>query len=556
MHTDKYRYENLNASRRHIDQSRKILSSYTKTFFYDSTKLYWVWWKNLMFLLIFFNSILLSVSPIKVQAQPQLIENAQTPCVADFEDFLTLAIPFQPLYDGIFFYVFDINDDGVINFPDFIAFTQAFSQQICQPLDSLVINKQISVQQIFSNQIPKNQTEIIIPVTDTLRFAQDNPNFSLTTPIINLETGQLSSHTYTLNRLDTDITAGTNIHLNLNGLIADSTTFSVKHWTLGIKGAYKFPQGSVILSSPFTPAQATLSLRPFAPININFFTPGVYTESNAMVPATGDTLTETTARVALETFLAKRITNADTLQQMLSTFDDAVLIAKMPSPTLRAGLLSLNGTLAQSAIDAILRGPFGPLTFGTVTSGDYADVKSDRSVTVDQRYQSEAFPLLGAVFTRMALQIDQQTGRNEEITIASFLALVAMQQTLTDSTIAQSESELSRRMNTQMLARLNSGQANFPNIGIYQTPNGQAFPNGSNFTGYAAVFAPLEDITTPANTLLTTYLKNLSPEGTALPITTTFSTEVLTFIDQHQSVLSPEDLIRIARILKLKITEP
>jgi len=515
-------------------------------------------------MLIFFNSLLLSLSPAKVQAQTQLIENAQTPCVADFEDFLALAVVFNPRYEG-WSPIFDISDDGVINFPDFIAFTQAFNQQICQPLDSLVIHEQIFVQQSFLNQTPQNQIQINIPVTDTLRFAQNNPNFSITTPIINLETGQISSHSYVLNRyirnrttalLDTNITADTNIQIDINGLIANNTLFTAKHWTFGIKGAYKFLSGTVTISSPFSPAQATLSLRPFAPTDINFFTPGVYTESNAMAPATGDTLTETTARIALETFLAKRITNTDTLQQTLSTFDNATLIAKMPSPTLRAGLLSLKGTLAQNAIDAILRGPFGPLTFGTVTSGDYADVKSDRSVIVDQRYQSEALPLFGAVFTRMALQLDQQTGRNEEITTASFLALVAMQQTLTDSTVAQSESELSRRINTQMLARLNSGQANFPNIGIYQTPNGQAFPNGSTFTSYAAVFAPLEDITTPASTLLTTYLKNLSSEGTALPITTTFSTEVLTFIDQHQNVISSEDLIRIARILKLKITEP
>lgn len=510
--------------------------------------------------LVFLITVLFFFQPIQAQAQNQLTQNAQTPCITDFEDFLALAVQFSPTYDDAFFPIFDTNDDGVISFPDFISFAQTFNQNICLSLDSLVIKDQVSIQQIFSNQIPQNQTQINIPVIDTLRIAQEDPSFSLTTPIINLETGQTSSHNYIFNRYtfnktnatrDTNITADANIRLVINGLIADSTIFTAEHWTLGIKGAYKFPQGSVTFSSPFTPAQATLGLRPFAPTNINLFTPGVYTEANAMVPASGDTLTETAARTALETFLAKRITNTDTLQQTLSKFDAPNLIAKMPNPTLRAGLISLTGTLGESGIDAILRGPFGPLTFGPVTTGDYAEIKSDRSVTVDERYTSEAFPLFAPIFTRMALQLDLQTGRAEETTTSAFLALVALQQTLTDSTIAQSGSELSRRLNTQMLARLNSGQTNFPNIGIYQTPNGQAFPNGSTFTSYAAVFAPLEDIPTPASNLLATYLKTLSPSNTELPNATSFNTNILTFLDQHQNVLSPQELIRTARILKL-----
>lgn len=525
-----------------------------------STERYWNKRKILTRLLslIFLFTISFSFKPIDVQAQ---LNDAQTPCIADFEDFLTFANQFNQSAAGAsFFPLFDINNDGVINFPDFISFAIGYNQRICQPLDSLVINEQISVQQILSDQIPQNQTQINISITDTMRIAQENPSFSLTTPIINLETGQLSSQNYILNRytldritgaIDTNITANASIQLNVNGLIADSSTFVVEHWTLGIKGAYKFPQGSITLSSPFSPAQTTLSLRPFVPTDINLFTPGVYTDASPMTPASADTLTESTARTALETFLAKRITNTDTLQQALSKFDDTTLIAKMPNPTLRAGLISLTGTLGESGINAILRGPFGPLTFGPVTTGDYAEIQNDRAVIIDERYASEAFPLFGPIFTRMALQLDQQTGRAEETTTSAFLALVAMQQTLTDSTLAQSGSELSRRLNTQMLARLNSGQINFPNIGIYQTPNGQAFPNGRDFASYAAVFTPLEDIITPAGNLLATYLETLSSTDAELPLTTSFNENILTFLDQHQNVLSPEELIRIARILKL-----
>ena len=70
---------------------------------------------------------------------------------------------------------------------------------------------------------------------------------------------------------------------------------------------------NVSLSSPYSPADLTLSLRLFSPADVNKFTPGVYSEASGMVPASGDTLTEDTARVALESLLSKRITNADSV---------------------------------------------------------------------------------------------------------------------------------------------------------------------------------------------------------------------------------------------------
>lgn len=153
------------------------------------------------------------------------------------------------------------------------------------------------------------------------------------------------------------------------------------------------------------------------------------------------------------------------------------------------------------------------------------------------------------------MQTDTQTGRAEEIAGSAIFALAAMQQALIDSTIAQSGTELSRRLNTQMFARLNSGKAAFPNIGLYKTPEGEAFPNGRTFASHAAVFEPLDDITTPATSLLSTYLERLAPTGTELPNTQTFNTDVLNFLDQHQNALSANELIHVARILKLKLKE-
>ena len=512
------------------------------------------------FLLACFISILFLATSIQIQAQ-----TLSTPKTVDFEDFIAFAQAFNAKKgDSNFDAVADLNDNGQVDFNDFIGFTAIFGKTLLEPETPLTIKSEVTYNST------NNTSQITLTFSEQIRIVTTS-SLSPTTQTINTETGEIENIDLTVQNTILDqsrenltitipnlisnnsrlILTKSNTPPNLTGqtlYLAQTYGITVGLW---IYNAYQPITGEVTLSTPFTPAQSTLSLRPFAPTNINYFTPGVYTESTPMTPATSDTLTETTARAALETFLAKRITNPDTLQEALNKYDDANLIAKMPNPTLRAGLISLTGTLAQSAIDAITRGPFGPLAFGPITSGDYADVNSNRSVTVDERYATEAFPLFAPIFTRMALQLDLQTGRNEEITASSFLALVTMQQTLTDSTLAQSGTELSRRLNTQMLARLNSGQANFPNIGIYQTPNGQTFPNGTTFTSYTAVFAPLEDTITPANTLLTTYLQNLAPENTQLPTTTTYNTDILTFIDQHQNILSPEHLTQIAHTLKL-----
>jgi len=502
--------------------------------------------------------ILIFILPKPIEAQ---FKNSATPCLTDFEDFIHFAEHFSCNDASCGFYsLLDLNCDGTVSFPDFILFATNFNTNTCVSLDSLIIKDLVRVTQIKTDSIPTPKTQIVIPLTKPLK----TEGIDLTSPpTVNSKFLDIRSATeisYQLEILTIYYgnfygTGDKELSLTVNGFISNGSIFSAEPWALGTIGEYKTPTGEVSLPSSYSPADVTLSLRPFAPTDVNQFTPGVYTEASEMIPASGDTLTEETARTALETFFTQRIANTDSLQQALSIFDDPVLKDKIPNPTLRAGLVSLKGILAESAIDAIQRGPFGPITFGTITSGDYAEVKSDFSMIVDERYNSEAFALFGPVFARAALQSDTQTGRAEEITGSAILALAAMQQALTDSTIAQSGTELSRRLNTQMFARLNSGKAAYPNIGIYQTPEGEAFPNGRPFASYAAVFEPLDDITTPATSLLSTYLERLAPPETELPNTQTFNTDVLNFLDQHQNALSADELIRVARILKLKLRE-
>ncbi|MBT4139195.1 MAG: hypothetical protein HOE48_14845, partial [Candidatus Latescibacteria bacterium] len=267
--------------------------------------------------------------------------------------------------------VVDLNDDGEVNFLDFVGFALSFGNVFSEPVPPISIASQIAYNaQTNTSQITLSFSQQIRIVTET--------SLSLTRPSINLETGTPEEEE--INLLSTTLDANREIlTIHVSSAIPDSSRLSLTKtifpqidttgtvWLIGqsygvilglwVYNAYQPIIDEVTLSSPFSPAQATLSLRPFAPTDIDLFTPGVYTQASPMTPASGDTLTETTAQTALEIFLAKRITN--TLQQTLSKFNDATLINKMPNPTLRAGLISLTGTLGESGIDAILRGPFG-----------------------------------------------------------------------------------------------------------------------------------------------------------------------------------------------------
>lgn len=496
-------------------------------------------------------ALLLSLSPcFRAQAQGNLARDAITPCIVDFEDFLGFAYQFNPRND-FFNPIFDIDNNGVVSFSDFLRFIEHYNQRICVPIDSLAALDRLLIEQIAAETGPQPGMRMTLPFSAPIRLAQAynrrNPTgLSLQTPAIDLATGELAFHTLAI--LDTQ--ADSSLRIETDGLIANGSLLSVDLWALGLTGIYQSPLGDLSLSSPISPAEATLAQRPFAPTDMNIFTPGAYPQASTLTPASGDALSETTARAALSDFLSRR--GIPDLPNALAAFDNPILIQKMSNPALRAGLVSLTGTLGQPAIDALTRGPLGPIVFGPVSTGDYVQVSENGTVAIDQRYQSEAFPLFGPIFARLSLQTDAQTGRAEEIATSALLALIAMQQALVDETLARSGTELSRRLNTQMLARLNSGRAAFPNIGIEQTPNGEAFPEGQPVASYAAVFAALPDIATPASALLRTYLTRLAPPGTAIPPAQSYDADVLAFLDRHQAVLSPDEIIRIARILNLK----
>jgi hypothetical protein len=484
--------------------------------------------------------------------------NAQTPCVADFEDFLELAFVFNPLYDGDFLPVWDLDGDGAISFSDFVLFSVDFGKRVCVDLTEVVSVS--AIEQIDGEGIPGKNTRIRISLPTEIRDLSGSGGMSGTAVfarVIDLLTGQQVFHP-----LETQSVQGT-MDITVEGLVSDGSVLALDPWTFALARSYRTPSGKLTLSTELEPVWATLALRPFQPTDVNLFTLGSYPEGASLEPAIGPEPDEDGVREALRTFLSKRLadhTAADSLVAGAMEVFDSVAVSKIPNANLRAGLVSLTGTLAESAILTILESPNQLVDFGAINTGDYSEVQTsifgDRRVIVNGEYRSEHFSLFGPIFARMGLQQDQLTGKEEEITGSSILSLVAMQQTLVDSAAARLGTELARRINTQMFARLNSGSAGFPNIGIQQTPGGEIFPNGSRFVSLTSVFASVGSMVTPGNALLREYITRVVPEGVAVPDSLVFDDDTLFMLDRYQDVVSPGDLIRVARILKLEFQDP
>ena len=173
-------------------------------------------------------------SPNIIEAQERRFvygETARTPCVADFEDFLKLAYTFNPLYDGDFLPVWDLDSDGTISFSDFVLFTPDFGKRIRMLVPSGIRN---------------------------LGGTGESNAISVSLRVVDLVTGQ-----HTLHELKTRSAQGL-ADITVEGLISNGSTLGVDSWAFALARSYRTPSGSLTLSTELTPEWATLALRLFS----------------------------------------------------------------------------------------------------------------------------------------------------------------------------------------------------------------------------------------------------------------------------------------------------
>jgi hypothetical protein len=264
----------------------------------------------------------------------------------------------------------------------------------------------------------------------------------------------------------------------------------------------------------------------------------------------------------------------------MAVYGDPVARRKFPDPTLRAALAALTGTLGEPAIEFLLyRTPVALINFGVPidstglpgrVGGSLVAADGTRFIVIDRQMRFDPFGAFSGLLVHEALHTgadDDNAGLPEEATASAIEAIVYMEMLLTDPTIAQLPDEFTRSVNNHgALVRLNSGLPGTDAITLF-IPDSDvnidplaAEPVTQFYDFYDYFSAPddpdFRERTTTGNWLLRTILEKLSNPGdsTDVPESANFDAATLDFIDQHQNVLSPEELIAVACILQLNVT--
>lgn len=319
-----------------------------------------------------------------------------------------------------------------------------------------------------------------------------------------------------------------------------------------------------------TPIDVLLSQRPFTPTDRSLFSPLMYPDAPPLVPASGGELTEEQARARVAAYLAVQFPGDAAAQaEGLALFDDPVARQKISSPTLRAGLVGLKGTFAESAIDFILNAQTstglpkitdlrfdGPTLFAhlpsTAIAGSIQDGATGQGYFVfNPKYIAEDPFLLTRVIAHEAIHPDAVGANFEEIINLTLDMLVYFQQLASHPELALTGTELARRHNSNALALLNSGADS--EIGLFDA-NGPILPGSLlGFTSWFDQFDELPNlVNSPGNPLLGEYLDALFGPGQPCSAAE-FSLSLLMCIDQNLGAFPDETVLAAARNLLLAI---
>jgi hypothetical protein len=330
------------------------------------------------------------------------------------------------------------------------------------------------------------------------------------------------------------------------------------------------PNGGETSATSTTPT-SILERSPFVPQNLALVDP-VYYPTSRPFGNNGPSQTEDEVRTQLqETFSERFDGDQHRVARAMSAFDDPVLKGKCPDPELRGATVALQGTSGAAAFDAIVND-------SQIMRIEYADVrdilKSTRAlayvavlrwgsiiIRIDERLKGEDIRALAPTILHEALHVDAEVSAKEEL-IANTIETINYGEFVVEApSLARQDTELVRRANTELMARLNSRDETgvmrllvsqgpllpestrtdlepFADLTIYTTdtyPTWQAVPN------------------TPGNPQLNSVLRaQTGVEGQSWD----FDDQTMTALDRNQISLSSEDQQKLLEALELEPTSP
>ena len=449
-------------------------------------------------------------------------------------------------------------------------------------MDAVVLQPNIRVRNTSAGGFSTNQSVITVPLTEEVNIADPNL-IQVRGYAINTLTG--GQKKLVINVVDVQVIDSPNDTLGYVQITTDRLMrkggkiyFYAGSLTHKDDGA---PVAEQIVQSPKgqNKERFTLASRAFRPTDFNFFNTSIYPTANAPIDA-DDPIAEGTVTTDLTAFLnakvAKGIITAGEATAALATYNDATNRLRIPDHNMRAALVSLTGTIAQSAIATFLTGanasgqPYTTVAFqetsGNAIIAETSVLSNGRLRTrIKEGFQGEHFVAISAILAHEALHQDATFTIQEEVIANTFGDIVYAQQLDVDPTVASEGTNLVKLLNTQQLALLNSGRGIFPLVGTLQAPilnaeNG-VFPFGKTIPGgdyvsYADYqtrqYAARGGVsgTSPGNLTLEAYYDNFvtsTPAGS-------FSDTLITTLDGNifPAMTGPLS-IRVAGILRAQV---
>lgn len=315
-----------------------------------------------------------------------------------------------------------------------------------------------------------------------------------------------------------------------------------------------------------------LSDRPLPPTDPGVFDDRMYPQTGPMAPAQGAPPSEAQASTLLDQYLAAEFPDDSVRQRSAkAVFDSPTAKQKLPSPSLRAALAALAGTLGEPAIAFVLdaKTPGGEEAVRAVRFVDASQLGSDDNIAetfinpangqieirVNDRYAAENPFLLTSTMGHEPLHQDPSVDNYEEAVAHSLDELIYIHQLVRHPELASTGTGLARTHNSTALMRFNSGTGS--QLGLYATNDGASIAPGSTTLWAASwweVFGDGSTTETPGSPLLDRYLFNIQPAGTAACSGVRFSKAALDCIDRSGNArLTHDELLGVARTLKLDV---
>ena len=226
----------------------------------------------------------------------------------------------------------------------------------------------------------------------------------------------------------------------------------------------------------------TLACRAFLPTRHNLFSKDLFADASDPIDASTH-VSATTVSTNFQAFYVDKKVAAGLITQAtedkaIKRFNNTTVKAIIPDANLRAGLLSLYGTIGEPAISAMLDGT--NLTGKSQTIIDFStDVAANAEVaetlvldngrlaTLQSRPATPAsLPGAGHKLAHEGIHQDKDNNQNEEIVANTIETMVYAQQLTVDSSIANAGTTLIKSDNDKLLAMLDSGKASLPHVGI------------------------------------------------------------------------------------------